>query len=157
MPASERVITTQDLLADADYARVRKERRAALLPLKRLRRVSLGPYCTLIFESYDTMLFQVQEMLPVPVEEKPATEGFVEGVRYTDKRLETDKLLHKLRGLAIARLFTGVLPRELGLRKCSHRAEATVVDEQDLPRRSRPLEEIPHLPRRPLPEFVAPE
>jgi len=63
MPASERAITAQDLIADADYARVRKERRAALLPLKRLRRVSLGPWCTLIFESYDTMLFQVQEML----------------------------------------------------------------------------------------------
>ena len=63
MPASDRRITAEDLLADADYARVRKERRAALLPTKRLRRVSLGPYCTLIFESYDTMLFQVQEML----------------------------------------------------------------------------------------------
>ena len=63
MPASERAITAQDLLADADYARERKARRAALLPAKRLRRVSIGPYCTLIFESYDTMLFQVQEML----------------------------------------------------------------------------------------------
>ncbi len=63
MPASQRAITAQDLIADADYARERKARRAALLPAKRLRRVSLGPYCTLIFESYDTMLFQVQEML----------------------------------------------------------------------------------------------
>jgi hypothetical protein len=63
MPASERAITPRDLLPDADYARVRKERRAALLPAKRLRRVALGPCCTLIFESYDTMLFQVQEML----------------------------------------------------------------------------------------------
>jgi len=48
---------------DADYARQRAERRAALLPVKRLRRVALGPYCTVIFENYDTMLFQVQEML----------------------------------------------------------------------------------------------
>jgi hypothetical protein len=63
MPASQRAIKAQDLLADVDYARERKARRAALLPAKRLRRVSLGPYCTLIFESYDTMLFQVQEML----------------------------------------------------------------------------------------------
>ena len=38
-------------------------RRAALLPAKRLRRVALGPHCTLIFESFETMLFQVQEML----------------------------------------------------------------------------------------------
>jgi hypothetical protein len=63
MPVSERRITAEDLLADADYARARRERRAALLPIKRLRRVSLGPCCTLLFESYDTMLFQVQEML----------------------------------------------------------------------------------------------
>lgn len=63
MPASEHRITPADLISDADYARQRSERRAALLPVKRLRRVSLGPYCTVIFESYETMLFQVQEML----------------------------------------------------------------------------------------------
>ncbi len=63
MPASQRRILPSDLLPDADYALQRRERRAALLPVKRLRRIALGPYCTLIFESYDTMLFQVQEML----------------------------------------------------------------------------------------------
>jgi hypothetical protein len=63
MPASEHRITPADLIADDVYARQRSERRAALLPAKRLRRVSLGPYCTVIFENYDTMLFQVQEML----------------------------------------------------------------------------------------------
>src|ERR1700742_3517192 len=63
MPAAARQITPADLIPDADYAKVRGERRAALLPIKRLRRVELGPVCTVIFESYDTMLFQVQEML----------------------------------------------------------------------------------------------
>jgi hypothetical protein len=63
MPASQRQITPQDLLPDAEFAKVRRERRAALLPVKRLRRVELGPVCTAYFESYDTMLFQVQEML----------------------------------------------------------------------------------------------
>ena len=63
MPASLRQITPADLLPDAEFAKVRKERRAALLPLKRLRRVSLGPICTVYFECYETMLFQVQEML----------------------------------------------------------------------------------------------
>ena len=63
MPASSRQITPSDLIPDADYALQRRERRAALLPIKRLRRVELGPFCTVIFESYDTMLFQVQEML----------------------------------------------------------------------------------------------
>jgi hypothetical protein len=63
MPASARLITPSDLIPDADYARQRRERRLALLPIKRLRRVPLGPICTFIFENYDTMLFQVQEML----------------------------------------------------------------------------------------------
>jgi len=63
MPAAERRIDPSDLLPDAEFARVRKERRAALLPIKRLRRVELGPVCTVYFETYETMLFQVQEML----------------------------------------------------------------------------------------------
>jgi hypothetical protein len=63
MPASTHQITRADLIPDADYAKVRKERRAALLPVKRLRRMELGPSCTVYFECFDTMLFQVQEML----------------------------------------------------------------------------------------------
>jgi hypothetical protein len=63
MPAAARQITPADLIPDADYARQRKDRRAALLPVKRLRRIELGPVCTVYFESYETMLFQVQEML----------------------------------------------------------------------------------------------
>jgi len=63
MPASLRKVVREDLIPDAEYAAVRKARRAALLPAKRLRRVSLGPYCTAYFESFETMLFQIQEML----------------------------------------------------------------------------------------------
>jgi hypothetical protein len=63
MPAAARQITPSDLIPDADYAKERRDRRQALLPVKRLRRVPLGPICTFIFENYDTMLFQVQEML----------------------------------------------------------------------------------------------
>jgi hypothetical protein len=63
MPAKDHLITKADIVPDATYAAERKQRRAALLPAKRLRRVALGPYCTLIFESFETMLFQVQEML----------------------------------------------------------------------------------------------
>ena len=63
MPAALRRITPDDLIPDAEYAQERKARRAALLPVKRLRRAHLGPFCTFYFESYDTMLFQVQEML----------------------------------------------------------------------------------------------
>ena len=63
MPPALRQVTRQDLLPDAEFARVRRERRAALLPVKRLRRVDLGPYCSFYFECFDTMLFQIQEML----------------------------------------------------------------------------------------------
>jgi hypothetical protein len=63
MPAVLRRITPADLVPDADYARERRDRRLALLPVKRLRRVELGPICTVLFECYETMLFQVQEML----------------------------------------------------------------------------------------------
>ena len=63
MPLAERRITPADLLPDAEFAQRRKAWRAELLPIKRLRRVELGPYCTFYFECYDTMLFQVQEML----------------------------------------------------------------------------------------------
>ncbi|MDD3837273.1 MAG: DUF3501 family protein [Phenylobacterium sp.] len=63
MPAHERWITREDLIPDDEFARLRRERRAQLLPIKRLRRVALGPLCTVYFESYETMLFQIQEML----------------------------------------------------------------------------------------------
>ena len=63
MPPSTRQVTRADLLPDAEFAKVRKERRAALLPIKRLRRIELGPSCTVYFECFDTMLFQIQEML----------------------------------------------------------------------------------------------
>ena len=63
MPAAERRITAADILPLPAFAAERKQRRAALLPAKRLRRISLGPWCTVYFESFETMLFQVQEML----------------------------------------------------------------------------------------------
>jgi hypothetical protein len=63
MPAAERRITPADIVPDAVFAAERKTRRAALLPAKRLRRIALGPWCTAYFESFETMLFQVQEML----------------------------------------------------------------------------------------------
>jgi Protein of unknown function (DUF3501) len=63
MPPSTREVTPADLLSDAEFAKVRRERRAALLPIKRLRRIELGPVCTVHFECYETMLFQIQEML----------------------------------------------------------------------------------------------
>jgi hypothetical protein len=63
MPASARAITTQDLVSVEHYAKTRAERRRAMLPVKKLRRVDVGPHASFYFENYDTMLLQVQEML----------------------------------------------------------------------------------------------
>lgn len=63
MPLAERRITPADIIPDEEFGRIRKARRAALLPIKRLRRADLGPHCTFYFETFETMLFQVQEML----------------------------------------------------------------------------------------------
>jgi hypothetical protein len=63
MPAAARRVTAQDIIPDVEFAAQRKARRAALMPIKRLRRVALGPYATVYFETFETMLFQIQEML----------------------------------------------------------------------------------------------
>jgi hypothetical protein len=63
MPATH--ISPADILPATTFAAERAQRRAALLPKKRLRRVDVGPYCTFYFECFDTMLFQVQEMLHI--------------------------------------------------------------------------------------------
>lgn len=64
MPMSaKRQITEADILPLADYARQRAERRRAMTALKRNRRLEVGTVVTFYFESYETMLHQVQEML----------------------------------------------------------------------------------------------
>ena len=58
-----RRIEPGDIMPLATYARERKERRAALLPVKKLRRIEVGPFATFYFENYATMWLQVHEML----------------------------------------------------------------------------------------------
>jgi len=45
------------------YAGQRAERRKRMAELKKHRRLEVGPFAAFYFESYDTMLHQVQEML----------------------------------------------------------------------------------------------
>jgi hypothetical protein len=65
MPANEHCITPGDLLPAETYARERDARRRALIPVKRNRRVEVGPFVTFYFENFATMLAQVQEMLHI--------------------------------------------------------------------------------------------
>src|SRR5579863_8396212 len=61
----KRQLTTADILSPEDYARVRAEKRGAMIALKKKRRVAVGPYATFYFENYDTMWLQIQEMLRI--------------------------------------------------------------------------------------------
>ncbi|MEY4879581.1 MAG: hypothetical protein RJB62_1050 [Pseudomonadota bacterium] len=63
MPLSARKITHGDIAPIDVYTRDRKTRKAALVAVKKNRRVEVGPFATFYFENYDTMLGQVQEML----------------------------------------------------------------------------------------------
>ncbi len=45
-----------------DYERSREEYRNKIIALKKIRRISLGPIVTLLFENRETILFQIQEM-----------------------------------------------------------------------------------------------
>ena len=65
MPPEKREITHADILAPDAFAAVREERRAALVEVKKRRRVDVGPFATFIFESYETMWMQVHEMLTI--------------------------------------------------------------------------------------------
>jgi hypothetical protein len=63
MPRTTRTITEADILPLAEWAKVRVAHRKALSDRKKNRRVAIGPHATLYFENWDTMWYQVQEML----------------------------------------------------------------------------------------------
>ena len=63
MPKEKREIQKEDIMPLDVYTKQRKELRKNILEFKKDRRVPLGPYATFYFESYETMLAQVQEML----------------------------------------------------------------------------------------------
>jgi hypothetical protein len=65
MSAAERRITRADIPPPAQYAAERDDRRKAIREVKRTRRIACGPHATFYFESYETMLQQVLEMLHV--------------------------------------------------------------------------------------------
>ncbi len=59
----KREITRADIMPIADYGKIRAERRREMSAYKRARRMEVGPVATFYFESYETMLHQVHEML----------------------------------------------------------------------------------------------
>jgi len=63
MPREKREIQKEDIMPLDVYIKNRKELRKNIVNFKKDRRIALGPYATFYFESYETMLAQVQEML----------------------------------------------------------------------------------------------
>lgn len=55
-------LTIDDIADQRAYERQRAEFRSSIIELKKLRRVSVGPIVTFVFESRDTIRFQIQEM-----------------------------------------------------------------------------------------------
>lgn len=65
MSEAQRKITNADILPAGEYDQQRKSLKANLIPMKKLRRVEVGPFATFYFENYATMWLQVQEMLRI--------------------------------------------------------------------------------------------
>src|SRR6201992_959083 len=65
MPEAQRKITPDDLLSLSEYEIRRKSLKQNLIPVKKQRRVEVGPFATFYFENYATMWLQVQEMLRI--------------------------------------------------------------------------------------------
>ena len=58
-----RKIETAAILPLTEYVKQRADRRRRISEIKKNRRLEVGPFATFYFESYETMLHQVQEML----------------------------------------------------------------------------------------------
>ena len=63
MSKEKRLIEKKDLIPADVYAQTRKKFRKNIVEYKINRRIALGPYATFYFESFETMVAQVQEML----------------------------------------------------------------------------------------------
>ena len=65
MSKEKKQIEKEDLIPAETYAGNRKLIRKDLVEFKKDRRIALGPYATFYFESFETMVAQVQEMLHI--------------------------------------------------------------------------------------------
>ena len=60
---TKREITRADVMPLAEFEKIRAAKRKEIVALKRPRRIDVGPVATCYFESYDTMWWQIHEML----------------------------------------------------------------------------------------------
>ena len=65
MTKENKIVEKSDLINSDFYAKNRKQIRKELMEFKKNRRIPIGPYATFYFESFETMLGQIQEMLHI--------------------------------------------------------------------------------------------
>ena len=58
-----RAVSLDDITGLGRYEAIRDDFRRRIIQLKRARRVAVGDRVTFVFENFDTVLFQIQEML----------------------------------------------------------------------------------------------
>jgi hypothetical protein len=75
MPRDQRSITVADILPLEKYELIRADKKAEAIQRKKLTRMSVGPHATALFENWDSMWLQIQEMLRI---EKGGTEQLVD-------------------------------------------------------------------------------
>ena len=63
MTKENRAVEKRDLITPDEYSKNRKQIRKNLVEFKKKRRISIGPHATFYFESFETILGQIQEML----------------------------------------------------------------------------------------------
>ncbi len=65
MPRDARTITADDILPLDRYELIRADKKQEALLRKKLTRMGVGPHATALFETWDSMWLQVQEMLRI--------------------------------------------------------------------------------------------
>lgn len=65
MPRDTHEITRDDIISLSGYESIRTEKRQESILRKKFRRIAIGPYATIQFESWESMWLQIQEMLRI--------------------------------------------------------------------------------------------
>ena len=96
MPRDTRTITPADILPLDQYELIRADKKAEAIERKKLTRLAVGPYATALFENWDSMWLQIQEMLRI---EKGGDEQLV------DELAAYDPMVPKGRELTMTMFF----------------------------------------------------
>lgn len=65
MPRDTRTITPSDIMPLDQYELIRNDKKQEALARKKLTRIAVGPNATVLFENWDSMWLQIQEMLRI--------------------------------------------------------------------------------------------